>query len=128
MAKGRRGGRPQQARKGGGNPTLPGQRGRKRKEHAPQREIPTAAPGAADAPAGSSVFGGGSISVRTVPGVQRPQQRSRGGPRPESQRRGARAAAVVHDFRYVGADLRWIAITTVVSAALVLILWGAIRL
>ncbi len=127
MAKGRRGGRPQQARKGG-NPALPGQRGRKRKERAPLQEMPTAAPGAAKAPAGSSVFGGGNISVRTVPAVQRPQQRSRGGPRPESQRRGARGATVVHDFRYVGADLRWIAMTTVVSAALVLILWGAIRL
>lgn len=127
MAKGRRGGRPQQARKGG-NPALPGQRGRKRKEHAPQREIPTAAPGAADAPAGSSLFGGGNLAVRTVPGVQRPQQRSRGGPRSEPQRRGARGATVMHDFRYVGADLRWIALTTVVSAAVVLILWAAIRL
>lgn len=127
MAKGHRGGRPQQGRKGG-NPSLPGQRGRKRKEHAPQREIPTAAPGAADAPAGSSVFGGGNISVRTTPAVQRPQQRNRGGPRPESQRRRARGATVVHDFRYVGADLRWIAMTTGVSVALVLILWGAIRL
>ncbi len=127
MAKGRRGGRPQQARKGG-NPTLPGQRGRKRKEHAPQREIPTAAPGAADAPAGSSVFGGGNLSVRTAPAVQRPQQRSRGGPRPEAQRRGARAAAVMHDFRYVGSDLRWIAMTTALIVGLVLVLWAAIRL
>ncbi len=34
----------------------------------------------------------------------------------------------MHDFHYVRGDLRWVAITTVASVALVLALWAAITL
>ena len=89
-------------------------------------ELPRAAPGAASAPQGASAFGSGNIAV---PQPRLPSERARGGPRerPRSDRR-ARVAAAMHDFRYVGADLRWIGLTTVVSVALVLALWAATRL
>ena len=89
-------------------------------------ELPRAAPGAASAPQGASAFGSGNIAV---PQPRLPSERARGGPRerPRSDRR-SRVAAAMHDFRYVGADLRWIGLTTVVSVALVLALWAATRL
>ena len=34
----------------------------------------------------------------------------------------------MHDFHYVRGDLGWIAVTTVVSVALVLALWAAVTL
>ncbi len=34
----------------------------------------------------------------------------------------------MHDFHYVRGDLRWVAITTALSVALVLGLWAAISL
>ena len=89
-------------------------------------ELPTAAPGAAGAPLGASTFGSGNI---TIPQPRMPAERPRGGPqgRVRTDRR-ARVAAAMHDFRYVGADLRWIALTTVVSVGLVLALWAVTRL
>ncbi len=128
MARGQRGGRPAQGRRSGKGSTLPGRRGKKRKGgRAPQDELPTAAPGAAETPVGSSIFGG-TVAAPRAPGVQRPQQRSRGGPRQGPERRSSRRLPLVHDFRYVGSDLRWIGMTTVASGALVLILWVALRL
>lgn len=133
MARGQRGGRgrPQQGNRGGGS-NLPGRRPSKRKgrgSQGPRQDLPTAAPGASAVPAaaGSSTFGG-SVTVPTAPTVQRPQQpRRRGGPRQDADRRRGRRAVVVHDFRYVAADVRWIAMTTVASVALVILFWLALR-
>ena len=90
----------------------------------PAQELPTAQPGAAAAPPGASVFGAGNITIQHP---RMPVERPRGGPQGRTDRR-ARAAAAMHDFRYVGADLRWIGLTTVLSVALVLALWAATRL
>ncbi len=90
----------------------------------PTPELPTAQPGAGAAPLGASVFGAGNITVQHP---RMPVERPRGGPQGRTDRR-ARAAAAMHDFRYVGADLRWIGLTTVVSVALVLTLWAVTRL
>ena len=127
MAKGQRGRGGRQRQRGAGGAHLPGRRGRKQQSRAPRAEPPTAAPGSAQAPAGSSVFGG-AATVPASPAVRRPQGPSRGGPRPRAERRSDRRAALIHDFRYVGADLRWIGLTTVVSGGLLLILWAVIRL
>ena len=121
MARGGRGGR-------GGR----GSRGRRERPRGGQgrpelgrpTQLPTAAPGAAGAPRGAAAFGSRSI---TVGQPRLAAERPRGGPRGRSDRR-ARAAAALHDFRYVGADLRWIGLTTVVSVALVLVLWAVTRL
>ena len=117
-----RGGRDNRGNRGGQH-ARPGRGGRQRGRGS---ELPTAAPSAAAAPRGASTFGSGNI---TVPQSRLPSERARGGPRgrPRSDRR-ARVAAAMHDFRYVGADLRWIGLTTVVSVALVLALWAATRL
>jgi hypothetical protein len=133
MARGQRGGRgrPQQGSRGSGS-NLPGRRSAKRKgrgSSGPREDLPTAAPGASDAPAssGSSTFGG-SVTVPTAPTVQRPQQqRRRGGPREGVERRHGRRSAVVQDFRYIAADLRWIAMTTTASVALVILFWLGLR-
>ena len=70
-------------------------------------DLPTAAPGAAAAPSGASVFGSGNI---TMPQPRLPSERPRGGPRgrPRSDRR-ARVAAAMHDFplRGRGFALDW---------------------
>ena len=42
--------------------------------------------------------------------------------------RASRRLAMAHDFRYVRGDMRWIALTTSVSVAVLLVLWAAIRL
>ena len=124
MARGGRGGRGGRGNRGnrggeGGQHARPG-RGRRR------GELPTAAPGASAAPQGASAFGSGNIAV---PQSRTPADRPRGGPRGRGRSdRRARVAAAMHDFRYVGADLRWIGLTTVVSVALVLALWAATRL
>ena len=94
-------------------------------------EAPTAAPGSAGAPTGSSVLGGGSVQVQTA-GSSRGtlRQRNRGGPRSAAEReKGAlRTRAVAYDFRYIGSDLRWIIGTTGASLAAVIALWAIIRL
>ena len=90
----------------------------------PAQELPTAQPGSAAAPPGASVFGAGNITIQHP---RMPVERPRGGPQGRTDRR-ARAAAAMHDFRYVGADLRWIGLTTVLSVALVLTLWAVTRL
>jgi acyl-coenzyme A thioesterase PaaI-like protein len=64
-------------------------------------------------------MGGGTsvdLSRAGTRAVQRPdvRRRNRGGPRPEAERI-ARGPKVVHDFRYVRADLQWIAITSAAS-------------
>ena len=124
MARGGRGSRGGRGNRGG--------QGNRGAQHArPGRgrtrgDLPTAAPGSSAAPSGASTFGSGNI---TMPQTRLPSERPRGGPRgrPRSDRR-ARVAAAMHDFRYVGADLRWIGLTTGVSVALVLALWAATRL
>ena len=81
---------------------------------APEGELPTAAPGAHGLP--SSIMGG-HASVNLPPlgarAIQRPGQRrrNRGGPRSEAERI-ARGPRVIYDFRYVRADLQWIALTS----------------
>lgn len=123
MAKGRRGGR---------QASQPHQGGRRKKDRrratAAEQELPTAAPGAAGLP--SSIMGGG-VSVNVPQGggaVRRPElrRRNRGGPRPESKRT-ARTLRVAHDFRYVRGDLQWIALTSGISLATVLVAWVALR-
>ena len=126
MAKGRRGKGGSGGRQRSGGSNLPGRRGRKRQRGGAARdELPTAAPGAAQAPVGASAVSGNITAPRPV---QRPQPRAAGGPRFRPDRRAARRLAVAHDFRYVGSDLRWIAMTTVASAAVILLFWVAIRL
>lgn len=131
MAKGNRGGR-HGARVGGQQ----GQQGRRRKKEraraaAPPaaQELPTAAPGSQGLP--SSIMGGGTsvdVSQAGTRPVRRPEQRrrNRGGPRPESERI-ARGPKVIYDFRYVRADLQWIALTSVASVVVVLASWAALR-
>ena len=125
-SRGGRASRGNRAARGGGGAARPGRgataarpgRGR------PAQELPTAQPGAAAAPPGASVFGAGNITIQHP---RMPAERPRGGPQGRTDRR-ARAAAAMHDFRYVGADLRWIGLTTVLSVALVLTLWAVTRL
>lgn len=129
MAKENRGGRPQGARggqRGGG--TLPGRRGKKRSGGGPRQreELPTASPGAAQAPAGGSVFGGAaSVPVRSV-GRPRARAERRGGPRAAEERLPRRRLAPL-DFSYVRRDLARIGGTSAVSLALVLVLWAVLR-
>ena len=129
MAKGNRGGR-QGGRRGG----QPHQKGGRRKKDRVQtaapveQELPTAAPGSHGLP--SSIMGGGiSVDVSRGAGgaIRRPElrRRNRGGPRPESER--AARAKVVYDFRYVRADLRWIALTSAASVATVTLAWVVLR-
>lgn len=84
-------------------------------------------PGAADAPAGSSIFGGG-VSVPSRPIPRRPARESRGGPRPREERLPSRRLAAVRDLSHMTRDLRWIALTSAASVALVLIVWVTLRL
>ena len=99
-----------------------GQRGR-------EDTLPTAQAGAANAPVGASLSG--NIQQRSRVGGAGTANTA-GGPRAgaagahERRDRRARAAAAMHDFHYVSGDLRWVAITTVASVALVLALWAAI--
>ncbi|MCY3558482.1 MAG: hypothetical protein OXH13_07545 [Chloroflexi bacterium] len=101
-----------------------GRRGRRARED----RLPTAQAGAAQAPAGASLSGNVQQPARIA------EERQAGGPRGgasgahERRDRRARAAAAMHDFHYVRGDLRWVAITTVVSVGLVLGLWAAITL
>jgi len=136
MARGGRGGRRQPQQRGAPSGRA-GRIARKRAQRgatAPlAQDLPTAAPGAADAPAGaSSLVGGGAVHV--TPGAARRREiarrRNRGGPRAESERMaaGLRARALNYDFRYVGSDLRWIFYTTAGSVGLVVALWAIIRL
>jgi len=89
----------------------------------------TAAPGAHGLP--SSIMGG-HASVNLPPlgarAIQRPGQRrrNRGGPRSESERI-ARGPRVIYDFRYVRADLQWIALTSAAAVGAVLLAWLALR-
>lgn len=129
VAKGKRG-RPQGVsggQRGGG--TLPGRRGKKRaRGGSPQQaaELPTAAPSAAQIPAGSSLFGG---AVAAPPhAVGRPRQREirRGGPRAAEERFPRRRLAPL-DFSYMRRDLVWVGATSVASVGLVLVLWIVLR-
>ena len=131
MAKGRGGGRPGSRKGGVQGPQVGGRKrgGRGGKSPAPEQELPTAAPGSHGLP--DSIMGGGvsvDVSRATARPVRRPdaQRRNRGGPRPESERK-ARGPKVVYDFRYVHADLQWIALTSVASVGAVLIAWLALR-
>ena len=133
MARGGRGG----AQSGGkrGNAGVPGQRPRKQGGGAGDT-LPTAMPGAANAPAGMTGApgaGGSSIFGGALGGVQRPEPRARrasrgGGPRNRDDRRAAQRIAAIYDFRYVRPDLRWIGLTTVVSTALIVLAWVLVRL
>ena len=129
MAKGKRG-RPQGTRggqRGGG--TLPGRRGKKRARDGgpPQAaELPTAAPSAAQIPAGSSIFGGAATVPPRAVGRPRQRERRRGGPRAAEERLPRRRLAPL-DFSYVRRDLVWIGGTSVVSMGLVLVLWVVLR-
>ena len=86
-------------------------------------------PGAHGLP--SSIMGG-HASVNLPPlgarAIQRPGQRrrNRGGPRSESERI-ARGPQVIYDFRYVRADLQWIALTSAAAVGAVLLAWLALR-
>ncbi len=131
MAKGKRGGRgggrkaaapPQQL---GGRP----RRNRGRGGAPAEQELPTAAPGAHGLP--SSIMGGHAsvdLSRAAAGAIRRPglRRRNRGGPRTESERI-ARGPRVIYDFRYVRADLRWIALTSAASVGAVLLAWLALR-
>ena len=135
MAKGKRGGRGG-GRAGGRKAAAPPQQlgGRPRRSRgrggAPaEQELPTAAPGAHGLP--SSIMGGHAsvdLSRAAVGAIRRPglRRRNRGGPRSESERI-ARGPRVIYDFRYVHADLRWIALTSVASVGAVLLAWLALR-
>ena len=134
---GRRGGRAQQGRRD--QSARPAQRqrqqgGRRRGGGAPggaPESLPTAAPGALNAPAGASVFGAQSVAG---PVLRPTAARSRGGPREAAgsqqhlnrRDRRTRARAAMHDFGYIPRDLRWVGITTGLSVALVLALWAAV--
>ena len=90
-------------------------------------QLPTAQANAAQAPAGAALSG--NIQARARIGATHTSGGPRGGvSHSATQRRDrrARAAAAMHDFHYVRGDLRWIAVTTVASVALVLALWAAI--
>ena len=132
MARGRRGTRrrPRQPAQTAARPNTP--RPRRRGAKSPVEEGPTAAPGSAGAPTGSSVLGGGSVQVQTGAASSRGtlRQRNRGGPRSAAERENGalRARAVAYDFRYIGSDLRWIIGTTGASVAAVIALWAIIRL
>ena len=135
MARGRRGGRQsrRQPNQTPARPNVPRPSRRGRGGAAPDEEAPTAAPGSAGAPSGSSVLGGGSVQVTAGAGPTRGtlRQRNRGGPRSAAEReRGSalRARAVAYDFRYIGSDLRWIFGTTGASIAAVVVLWAILRL
>ena len=124
MARGRgnRGGRANQGRGSGNRPGRPGQ-GRLRGAGA---ELPTAAPGAAGAPVGAARSGAVGTGRRSAPG-----DAPRGGPRSgasERLDRRSRAMAAMHDFHYVPGDLKWVAITTAASVALVVAMYALIRL
>jgi hypothetical protein len=143
MAKGKRGGRGggraggrAGGRKGAAGPPQLGGRPRRNRGGgsapagaAPEGELPTAAPGAHGLP--SSIMGG-HASVNLPPlgarAIQRPGQRrrNRGGPRSEAERI-ARGPQVIYDFRYVRADLQWIALTSAAAVGAVLIAWLALR-
>ncbi len=138
MAKGKRGGRAGGrggGRKGGAGPPQLGARPRRNRgggsapAGAPEGELPTAAPGAHGLP--SSIMGG-HASVNLPPlgarAIQRPGQRrrNRGGPRSEAERI-ARGPRVIYDFRYVRADLQWIALTSAAAVGAVLLAWLALR-
>ena len=134
MARGRRGGR-QSRRQPNQTPARPNvpRPSRRRGGVAPIEEAPTAAPGSAGAPGGSSILGGGSLQVTAGADASRGtlRQRNRGGPRSEAAReRGSalRARAVAYDFRYIGSDLRWILGTTGASVVAVIALWVILRL
>ncbi len=97
----------------------------RRNQRGREDRLPTAQASAADAPAGASLSG--NIQQPTRIGAPRPSGGPRGAAGAHERRdRRARAAAAMHDFHYVQGDLRWIAITTVASVALVLGLWAAI--
>lgn len=98
-----------------------GQRGR-------EDRLPTAQAGAANAPAGASISGNIQQPTRLGPRAGQAAGGPRGGASGAVERRDrrARAAAAMHDFHYVPGDLRWVAITTVASVALVLGLWAAV--
>ena len=131
MAKGRGGGRPGGRKGGVQGPQVGGRkRGGGGGRGAPaEQELPTAAPGSHGLPA--SIMGGRvsvDLSRAGTRAVQRPdvRRRNRGGPRPEAERI-ARGPKVVHDFRYVRADLQWIAITSAASISAVIVAWLALR-
>ena len=102
----------------------------RRNQRGREDRLPTAQAGAANAPVGASLSG----NVQQPGRLGAPSARSVGGPRGsagaavERRDRRARAAAAMHDFHYVRGDIGWIALTTVVSVALVLALWAAVTL
>ena len=53
--------------------------------------------------------------------------RARGGPREGVDRHITRRIAALHDFRYVGADLRWVGLTSAISVGVILLLWAMLR-
>ena len=132
MAKGKRGGRGggrkgRRAAPAVGRATTaqpPVAEGRRRSKSCPRR-----APGAHGLP--SSIMGGHAsvdLSRAAAGAIRRPglRRRNRGGPRTESERI-ARGPRVIYDFRYVRADLRWIALTSAASVGAVLLAWLALR-
>ena len=124
VAKGKRGGRSRGSHSAG---KLPGRRAKKQ-QGGPQgrNDPPTAAPGSAQAPAGSSIFGGSvSLPTRTV-GRPRMREERRGGPRLGGEDRSRRQLPPL-DFSYVRRDLTLIGITGALSLVVVLILWGTLR-
>ena len=79
------------------------------------------------APATSGVFGG-SVAGPVPALPRRPQiKRQRGGPRERDADRQIRRIDVVHDFRYIVPDMRWIGITTVFSLAFVILFFIVLR-
>ncbi len=122
MARGSRRGR------GGTNRSNQAARATRRQRGRPVQadRLPTAQPGAANAPANASVRGNVQMPARpnlAAPGIAGRRASPSG---TERQDRRARAAAAMHDFHYVRGDLKWVAITTATAVTLVLALWAAI--
>ena len=122
MAKSRRG-RPQS---GTQRPSVGAARGRSRKRArlGAHSDVPTALPGAAQAPAAASL--GGTVTAASA-GLPRAAVRARGGPREGVDRHITRRIAALHDFRYVRADLRWVGLTSAISVGVILLLWAMLR-
>ena len=124
MAKGQRGRRPRSAtQRPSGGGAARGRPQRRSRSGAPD-DVPTALPGAAQAPAAASLRG----TVFAPAGLPRAAVRARGGPRQGVDRHITRRLAAQHDFRYVNADLRWVGLTTALSVAVILLLWALLRL
>ena len=79
------------------------------------------------ASAASGVFGG-SVAGPVPALPRRPHiKRQRGGPRERDTDRQNRRIDVVHDFRYIVSDIRWIGITTVFSLSFVILFFIVLR-